>query len=1655
MNAPLPPDESQRLQALRRYAILDTAPEAAFERLTRLAARLFKVPIAAIDLLDAERQWFKSCHGLPFSETPRDVAFCAHAILNDQVLVVPDATQDARFANNPLVRGEAGIRFYAGAPLRTPEGFKVGVLAIMDRVPRELSEDEISTLADLAALAVDEMELRLAATALREESIQERQQARLDLERSEEHFRSLIENASDLIAVVDGDGTMLYQSPSIERVLGYGAGELIGRNAFEFIHPEDAGVAQDALKHAFQHPGVAQTAEYRLRHQDGSWRVLESTGRTLAVDAADGAIINSRDITRRKRAEDALQQAHDELEERVEERTRDLADVIGTLHRENAAREVVEAELSRKHHELSDFFENAVMGLRWVGADGIILWANRAELDLLGYTREEYIGHSIADFHADAPAKGDVLRRLTSAETLNSYEARLRCKDGSIKEVLISSNVLFKDGKFVHTRCFTRDITQRKQAERSLQQREHELRALIENAPDIITRFDRQLRHRFVNPAVERLTGIPARVFLGKTHRELDMPPRLIEQWETRLRRVFETGQPSLTEFTFTRADGVILHFESRSTPEIGADGMVESVLTVARDITERKQAEEELNHFFAVSIDMLCIAGFDGCFKRLNPAWEATLGYSIEELTAVPFLDFVHAEDRAATIDETARLVAGQDTVGFENRYRCKDGSYKWLRWQVTAVLEEQLMYAVAHDITARKEAEEELARGAHLAKLTSDVALALTQGDSLQDTLQSCTQALALHLDAALARIWTLNAQGNVLELQASSGLSTRLDGEYSRVPVGHLKIGLIAQERQPHLTNQVLGDERVRDQEWARREGLVAFAGYPLIVEDRVVGVLAIFERRALTQASLHVLSIMAGTLAVGIQRKQAEAALRASEEQFRSLTEAIPQQVWTARPDGSLDYVNGRILEYAGRAREEMLGVGWAEMIHPDDLAETFARWKRSLETGEDYETEFRLRRADGVYRWNLGRAVPVRDGQGRIVKWFGTNTDIAEHRQAEEALRDSEARFRQLVAQAADAFFLIDRDARLIDVNQRACDSLGYSRQELLALGVGDIDAISRLEIFRSAWKSAQGGGAVTREGVHRRKDGTTFPIEVRASVFDFGGDQMMLALARDITERKRIEEALRESEARKAAIVETALDCIITMDHEGKVLEWNPAAEGTFGYSRAETMGQLLGELIVPESLRERHYQGIARYLASGEGPVLGKRIEVPALRADGTEIVVELSITPIWTDGPPIFTAYLRDITARKQTDEALKAAKQEAERANRAKSEFLSRMSHELRTPLNAILGFGQLLEMDDLNDEQRQGVGQILKGGRHLLELINEVLDIARIESEQQPLDIEPVPVVETLAGALEMVQPLAATRGIELSGDWEAAAGLFVLADRRRLKQVLLNLLANAVKYNRGGGTATLTGAATAAGHLRIAVSDTGLGIAPEKIGQLFTPFERLGAEQTAIEGTGLGLALSKRLVEAMGGEINVQSVVGQGSTFVVELLLTPEGTAPQSPASTPPSPAEHATHQTSRQPVEASETQAVVLYIEDNLSNFGLVQTILRHRPEIKLLAAMQGQAGLELAQRHRPDLILLDFHLPDINGDEVLRRLRQEPETRDIPVLIVSADATPLQIERMRAAGANDYLTKPLDVKRFLEVLNEQWRATQEKELSQ
>jgi len=553
-----------------------------------------------------------------------------------------------------------------------------------------------------------------------------------------------------------------------------------------------------------------------------------------------------------------------------------------------------------------------------------------------------------------------------------------------------------------------------------------------------------------------------------------------------------------------------------------------------------------------------------------------------------------------------------------------------------------------------------------------------------------------------------------------------------------------------------------------------------------------------------------------------------------------------------------------------------------------------------------------------------------------------------------------------------------------------------------------------------------------------RKDGSRFPAIVSVTALRDAQSAIIgyLLIGTDNTarkqaeaEQKKLDQRLRDQQFYTRSLIESNIDALMTTDPAGIITDVNKQMEALTGCTRDELIGAPFRNYFTDP---DRAEAGIKLVLRE-------KRVtdyELTARAMDGKTTVVSYNATTFYDQGRTLqgVFAAARDVTKHKTNERALAVAKLEAERANRAKSDFLSRMSHDLRTPLNAILGFAQLLEMDNLNMEQREGVRLILKGGAHLLGVINEILDIARIESGHMSLSPEPVSISDIVAHVFELVRPLAVQRCIAFDDDTVTVCGSrHVMADRQRLTQILLNLLSNAVKYNRDAGRVRLSCEDVPDGRLRIKVSDTGAGISPEKLELLFQPFERLGAEHSGIEGTGLGLVMSKGLAEAMGGALGVESEVDRGSTFWVELALADPAAETAASSVLAPSDASG----------QDSGVTGTVLYIEDNISNRRLMERLAARRPGVRLVGVTHGQAGLDVARTSQLDLILLDLHLPDMPGEEVLRRLREDPGTRAIPVAVLSADATPAQVRRLRAAGAMAYLTKPLDVREVLQLLDD------------
>jgi PAS domain S-box-containing protein len=472
-----------------------------------------------------------------------------------------------------------------------------------------------------------------------------------------------------------------------------------------------------------------------------------------------------------------------------------------------------------------------------------------------------------------------------------------------------------------------------------------------------------------------------------------------------------------------------------------------------------------------------------------------------------------------------------------------------------------------------------------------------------------------------------------------------------------------------------------------------------------------------------------------------------------------------------------------------------------------------------------------------------------------------------------------------------------------------------------------------------------------------------------------------------------------------------------------RIERMNPAFARMHGYSVAELEGSSLLDVFAPDARAE-----VPALLTSAHehGHITFESVHI---RKDGSTFPVLIDATTVKDEqGTGLYTAAnVQDISGLKEVEDGLRGARAEADRANKAKREFLSRMSHELRTPLNVILGFAQVLQLDELAPDQAESVDHIVRAGRHLLALIDDILEISRVEAGNIEFAIEPVGLAETAARVLELMKPLAAQSGVTLNNA-SPDCGYHVSADRQRLKQVLMNLVSNAIKYNVEGGSVTDSCSEDAA-DIALSVTDTGMGVPPGAMDRLFEPFDRLGREATEIEGTGLGLSLSKGLVEAMGGTISASPNPGGGTMFTVRL---PRADAPESRARIALLEADAAGHRT-----------GLVLFIEDNLASFRLVERVLSRRPGVHLLPAMQAGLGLQLARDHHPDLIILDLRLPDMKGEEVLRRLLHDPATASIPVVIASADASPRQVERLLELGARAYLTKPIDVPKLLGLVDE------------
>jgi len=812
--------------------------------------------------------------------------------------------------------------------------------------------------------------------------------------------------------------------------------------------------------------------------------------------------------------------------------------------------------------------------------------------------------------------------------------------------------------------------------------------------------------------------------------------------------------------------------------------------------------------------------------------------------------------------------------------------------------------------------------------------------------------------------------------------------------------------------------------------------------------------------------------------------AETARIAAEEALRK-ADALQSAIFNSASFSSIATDAQGVIQIFNVGAERMLGYAAIDVINkrtPADISdpqEVVARAKAlSEELGTQINPGFEAlvfkasRGIEDIYELTYIRkdgcrfpaivsVTALRDAQDMIIGYLLIGTDNSARQEADDKLWQAAQYARNLLEASLDPLVTINVYGKITDVNEASIRATGVARERLIGTDFSDYftDPEEASMGYREAFSQ---GSVIDYPLTMRHVNGRLMDVLYNASVYrnEQGKVLGVFAAARDITARKKAETALVKAGALQSAIFNSANFSSIATDANGVIQIFNVGAERMLGYTAADMVDKLTpADISDPQELIARAAElseELETPIAPGFEALVFKAsrgiediYQLTYIRKDGSRFPAVVSVTAL-RDAQNAIIGYLligTDNTARIQVEQErkqltatlqeknaeLEVSKAIAEKANRAKSEFLSNMSHELRTPLNAILGFAQLLENGKPSPTETQLVRlqQIINGGWYLLELINEILDLAVIESGKLSLSREPVLLMDVIDECRAMIEPQVLKREIKLNflpfdHSWHANA------DHTRLKQVLINLLTNAIKYNRQHGTIVVECRAVSSERIRINIKDTGHGLSAEKLSQLFQPFNRLGQETGAEEGTGIGLVVTKQLIELMGGTIGVKSSVGVGSEFWIELNRDVASIL-----------ADNKTLSTDLIPqVSAEDGSCSLLYIEDNPANLLLVQQIIDDQPSIRMLSATDGINGIALARTARPNVILMDINLPGISGTDALFTLKNDPLTAHIPILAISANAMPTDIQKGLAAGFLRYLTKPIKVSEFIQALN-------------
>ncbi|HLD54393.1 MAG TPA: PAS domain S-box protein [Sediminibacterium sp.] len=852
----------------------------------------------------------------------------------------------------------------------------------------------------------------------------------------------------------------------------------------------------------------------------------------------------------------------------------------------------------------------------------------------------------------------------------------------------------------------------------------------------------------------------------------------------------------------------------------------------------------------------------------------------------------------------------------------------------------------------------------------------------------------------------------------------------------------------------------------------QSILSLLTVPIMNEAKCVGFVGldmVKKKHFFTEQEQNLLKIFAEMLSNMQIRIDYNKKIQESERKYREITENIADLIWTTDKDFKMNYCSPSIETIFGYTPDEFLSGSLREKYTPETVDKYFEivqSFKEKLKNGtlsnkDIWQLEGQAIKKNGETFWFLTVIKPSWNTENQVTGILGITRDITSEKRALIELQESEERLQKIVNSETNYVLRTDLLGKHTYWNKTFERDFG-SMYEKEGIAYGD-SLKSICDYHHQRTKEAVMACMMNPGSVHQVElDKPSKDRGTRTTLWDFvcltdsnGNPTEMQCMGIDITDKRIAEEKVRKL---SRAVEQIPLTVVIT-NLEGNIEYANPYTFHTTGYTQEELLGKNPKVLKSGETTLEeyQHLWGNITHGKEWKGIFHNRK-------KDGTYYWEQATIGPIMNDDGVIthYIAIKEDITERKRIQDELKDlnlhleekikertldlenanvslinANKEAQEANKAKIDFLSKMSHELRTPMNSILGFGQLLQMGELTPVQEKGVQHILDSGKHLLNLINEVLDISRIESGRISISVEPIEVYEVINEIKDSLLFSANQKNISLNTQLNNTVPTYIRADRQRLKQVLINLTNNAIKYNNEGGEVTISvdiKQTSEDGYtpIRISVTDTGWGIDEKDIEKIFIPFERIGAEKSNVEGTGLGLAVVKQLVDLMGGKVGVKSAPGKGSTFWIELQQC------QSHLDTIQKEATLSQH------TAIHNQEGVVLYIEDNMPNIELVQEIIdTKRKGIKLVIHMRGNGALEKAIEVKPSLILLDLNLPDKHGKDILLELKANEVTKQIPVIVISADAMPNQVSILKASGATNYLTKPIEIKSFLAAVDE------------